>query len=118
MTDKQAAKTAEKNDVIVEGYGVRGKDFLEIWQSPKSPGEQIRVARDQYAKFTDGLLVTRTDEQEAAVERAAPLGKYVRSDPDVTKPFVCKVGGCNTKWYSADAFTVHTEWKHTGLFRK
>ena len=115
MSDKQAAKSEN----TVEGYGTRGKDFMEIWQAPTSPDEQIRVRTDQFVRFTKGVLVTRTEEQEAVVEAASAQGKYLRSDPDVHKPFVCKVPGCKQPvWFSTDAFTRHTEFAHTGLFRK
>ena len=117
MSDKQAA--AKSDEVVVEGYGVRGKDFLEIWQSPASPEEQVRVRTDQFAQFRSGLLATKTDEQDAIISQASRQGKYLRSDPDIRKPFVCRVNGCmNRLWFSADAFTRHTEFAHTGLFRK
>lgn len=119
MTTKQAVSEPEVvNEVSVEGYGVRGKDFVEIWHAPRAPQEQIRVLTDQFVKFRNGVLVTRTDEQEAVVQRASRLGRYVRSDPEMTKPLVCKVDNCNTKWYSGDAFSAHTEFAHTGPFRK
>lgn len=115
MSDKQAAK----EEIVVEGYGVRGKDFLEIWQSPESPEEMIRVRTDQFAQFRNGLLATKTDEQEAVVSTASRQGKYMRSDPEVRKPFVCKLQGCrHPVWFSAEAFTKHTAFSHTGPFRK
>jgi hypothetical protein len=119
MSDKQAEKANEtKEDVVVEGFGVRGKDFIEIWQSPRSPEEKVRVSRAEFVSFKNGLLATKNEEQEALLESASKRGRYVRSDPEITKPFVCKVQKCGTKWYSSDAFTDHTEFKHTGLFRK
>lgn len=111
MTDKQA-KAAEP-EVVVEGYGVRGKDFIEIWQAPRSPNEQVRVRTDEFAKFTAGLLATRTQEQEGVIASASTKGHYMRSDPDVRKPFVCRVVGCKQpKWFSADAFTMHSQYAH------
>lgn len=111
MSDKQAK--SQEPEVVVEGYGVRGKDFIEIWQSPQSPNEQVRVRTDEFAKFQAGLLATKTDEQESVITSAAVKGRYMRSDPDVRKPFRCRVIGCKQPlWFSADAFTMHSQYAH------
>lgn len=109
MSDKQAVK----EEVVVEGYGVRGKDFLEIWQSPRSPEEQIRVRTDEFVRFGNGLLATKNAEQEAILATASTKGGYLRSDPDMRKPLVCQFTNCKRKrWFSADAFTLHTKQDH------
>lgn len=119
MTEQANKAVADVQARVISGHGERGKDFIEIWQAPRGPNENIRVAADDYARFGNGLLVTRTPEQEAAVEAAASLGRYLRSDPKLTEPLVCKVSGCREQyWFSGDAFSEHMEFAHNGLVRR
>jgi hypothetical protein len=100
--------------------GERGKDFVDIWHSPDSPNEVVKTGDGEtYLKFRGGLFVAKNDEEDAAIARAAKNGKYDRSDPNITEPFVCQMPGCNTIWFNQSSYTRHTRFAHTsGMTRK
>lgn len=93
--------------------GERGKDFVDIWHSPDSPNEVVK-SDIGYLKFRGGLFVAKSNEEDAAIEKAAVKGHYERSDPKVTEPFTCQFPGCSTVWFNQSSFTRHTKFAHTG----
>lgn len=98
-------------------FGVRGVDFVEIWHAPEGPDEQIRLEQDRFIRFRDGLLVVKDAGINEIVKSAARKGHYVASDADVYRPFVCQI--CQRPWYSQEAFSRHTVFKHaSGMVRK
>ncbi len=97
----------------VELIGERGKDYVDIWHSPESPNEVIKYgAGNSFLKFRGGILVSRTEGEDAYIENAASKGGYTRSDPNIDEPFECLI--CGSLWFSQNAFTRHTKFAHTG----
>lgn len=105
------AVAVAEEPVVIEPFGVRGVDFVDIWHSPESPNEGVMMG-GRITYFRSGMLVTTDPEVDFAIERAGKKGAYVRSDPKLTQPFVCEL--CGSPWYSQSAFTRHTRFAHTG----
>jgi hypothetical protein len=109
--------TPEPPKPRTEPFGVRGEDFVEIWHSPESPDEQIRISQDRFVKFKKGILVVKDAGINDVIQSASRKGRYVKSDPDVLKPFVCTL--CQTPWYSQEVYGIHMTYTHaSGMTRK
>lgn len=104
----------EAKDIPVAGVGVRGKDFVEIWNSPEAPNINLKnpSSDSDFLKFNLGTFIARTSGENEAVVMANRTNRYVKADPDLTKPFFC--GECHSPWFSQEAYDRHMRFAHVG----